>query len=469
MPYKTICLVGLGASGLGFLLSLSRNKDKLKDIGKIVVIDVGRDFSKRKSCPLDTGVLKRCPPVPCLPCTPSTSGGIFNDYKVILSASPTIGGRLYDLIGKESLQDHIDIIKETILSNSPVEIPIVKPSDIDLNWINNKTKAVNMEYSYQELLHAGTDMSIEINKNILQNIKDSLGDILEFKWGTKVSKIDDSFKVYTESYRIKNPTYDTVNCDYLVIAVGRGGTKWLSEQDFYKNLSISPGRVDIGVRVETLKKYTDYVDRVFYEPKIYFKSSMNDDVRNFCANPGGFVTPEHHGEYVLVNGHSKMMEKSENNNFAILVSKTFTLPFKNPQLYARNIAQTTNMLAGGGPLVQRFGDLLSGRRSKILLGNKVIPTLDAECGDISLAYPHRIMEGIIQYIKTYDNICPGVADKDTLLYAPEIKTFPDNIDVNKNMQTNIKNLFIIGDCSSHTRSLSSAMVSGLLAGEYFSS
>jgi uncharacterized FAD-dependent dehydrogenase len=208
------------------------------------------------------------------------------------------------------------------------------------------------------------------------------------------------------------------------------------------------------------------VDKRFYEPKLYYRSKhSNDVVRNFCSNPKGFVTPENHRDYVLVNGHSKMYEKSENNNFAVLVSKTFTRPFKDPQLYSQTIAKVVNMLAGGGPLVQRLGDLRAGRRTKSLTNNLVKPTLEAECGDVSLAYPHRILEGIIEYLDALDKICPGVADDSTLLFAPECKSYPDSITLSKNMETNVPNLFIIGDSSSWTRGVGQAASSGLLAGE----
>jgi uncharacterized protein len=220
------------------------------------------------------------------------------------------------------------------------------------------------------------------------------------------------------------------------------------------------------VRVETSCYFTEEVDKRFYEPKLYYRTSRhNDVVRNFCSNPKGFVTPENHREYVLVNGHSKMFEQSENNNFAVLVSKTFTRPFKNPQLYSQNIAKIVNMLAGGGPLVQRLGDLHSGRRTKSLANNLIKPTLEAECGDISLAYPHRILEGIIEYIQAFDKICPGVAGESTLLFAPEVKSYPDSIVVNKTMETNVANLYVIGDSSSWTRGVGQAATSGLLAGE----
>lgn len=461
-----IGIVGLGASALFGLWKLQNSNHEIH------VFDVGQKFIKRKPCPIDTGKLTKCPVIPCWPaCIPSTSGGIFNDYKVITSASPVIGGRLFDLIGKEALQEKLNIVKSIILSHAPVSIPEVTPNQEDLDWILNKAKKAGLTYHYQSLLHCGTDNAVEINNNILNSLNTTN---IKFSWRTKVTSITRSsvgFLISSETYRPRKWENQNLSSDYfdaVIISIGRGGTKWLTEQEFYKDLEILPGQVDIGVRVETLNEYTKEVDKRFYEPKLYLNSTKHHDVvRNFCSNPGGFVIPENHEEYTLVNGYSKTNKKSENNNFAVLVSKTFTKPFKNPQIYSQHIAKITNMLSGGGPLVQRLGDLKAGRRSKTLLGNSVIPSLESECGDISLAYPHRILEGILEYLDKLNIICPGVASDDTLLYSPEIKTFPDQIQLNKNMLTNVPGLFIIGDASSWTRSVGHSAVSGLLCAEEF--
>ncbi|HMW91018.1 MAG TPA: hypothetical protein PKE54_13390, partial [Candidatus Obscuribacter sp.] len=344
---------------------------------------------------------------------------------------------------------------------------VVKPNSDDLEWIKKKATLAGMTYHYQELLHCGSDNAPAINTSILNEIN-AKGNNLNFHWDAKVlsvSRRSEKFAVRYDRYRKPGEEKEEV-FDYCIVSVGRGGAHWLTQQEFYKALDIYPGQVDIGIRVETSCYFTEEVDKRFYEPKLYYKSRHSGDVvRNFCSNPKGFVTPENHREYVLVNGHSKMYEKSENNNFAVLVSKTFTRPFKDPQMYSQTIAKIVNMLAGGGPLVQRLGDLKAGRRTKSLDNNLIKPTLEAECGDISLAYPHRILQGIVEYLEALDKICPGVAGEHTLLYAPECKSYPDSISVNKNMETNIPNLFIIGDSSSWTRGVGQAATSGILAGE----
>ncbi len=463
-----VALIGLGASGLFCLYGLQKSKHEIH------VFDVGVDFSKRIVCPIDSGKISKCPPVPCWPaCIPATSGGIFNDYKVITSASPVIGGRLFSLLGQEELQLRLDKVKSLILNASPKPIPEVHPDQQDLDWINSRTVKAGMTYHYQSLIHCGTDNAVEINGNILESIDKSN---MKFNWRRKVTSIvrqEGKFVIISEVYRPRK--YEALGIreeifDAIIISVGRGGTKWLSQQEFYQDLQPEPGQVDIGVRVETSKVFTEELDRRFYEPKLYYQTSRhNDTVRNFCSNPGGFVTPENHEEYVLVNGYSKSSEKSENNNFAVLVSKTFTRPFKNPQLYSQHIAKVTNMLAGAGPLVQRLGDLKAGRRTKTLENNMIKPTLEAMPGDISLAYPHRVLEGILEYMEALNKVCDGVSSNHTLLYAPEIKSFPDRIPLTKNMLTKIHNLYIIGDASSWTRSVAHSAVSGILCSEHLTS
>lgn len=458
---QKLALVGLGASGLFALKELASVPVEVH------VFDVGPVYAKRYPCPIDQGKLEVCPPKACSYCAPGQSAGSWNDFKVILSASPVIGGRLYNLIGENELQKRLDVVRETILHHSPVTIPVVKPDEEDLAWIKKKATLAGMTYHYQELLHCGSDNAPAINTSILSEIIAS-GSNLHFHWDTKVLTVArqaERFSVRYDRYRKPGEEVEEL-FDYCIISVGRGGAHWLTQQEFYKALDVHPGQVDIGVRVETSCYFTEEIDKRFYEPKLYFRSHRhNDVVRNFCSNPRGFVTPENHRDYVLVNGHSKMFEKSENNNFAVLVSKTFTRPFKDPQLYSQTVARVANMLAGGGPLIQRLGDLRAGRRTKSLANNLVKPTLEAECGDISLAYPHRILEGIIEYLDALNKICPGVADDSTLLYAPECKSYPDSISVSKTMETNIPNLFIIGDSSSWTRGVGQAATSGLLAGE----
>ncbi len=270
-------------------------------------------------------------------------------------------------VGQQELQKRLDTIRKTILDHAPCEIPVVSPNGDDLEWIKKKATMAGMVYHYQELLHCGSDNAPAINSSILDEIIDN-GPNITFHWDTKVDSVSrkgEQFVVSHSRYRKPGEDEGQDSFDFCILSVGRGGATWLTQQEFYKQLDIHPGQVDIGVRVETSCFFTEEVDKRFYEPKLYYRTKhSNDVVRNFCSNPKGFVTPENHRDYVLVNGHSKMYEKSENNNFAVLVSKTFTRPFKDPQLYSQTIAKIANMLAGGGPLIQRLGDLRAGRRTK---------------------------------------------------------------------------------------------------------
>ncbi len=465
MPTKKLALVGFGASGLFALKELAgANVD-------VHVFDVGPTYGKRYACPITQGILQVCPPAVCNYCAPGQSAGSWNDFKVILTASPVIGGRLWDLIGEKDLQSRLDIVRRTILDHAPCQIPIASPDKDDVAWINDRAAAARMVYHHQELLHCGSDNAPAINTAILESISPA-GSNIEFHWNSKVLSLarqGSQFLLRHEKYRNKADTDQEQEAvfDIVMVSVGRGGAHWLAQQEFYAALDIHPGQVDIGVRVETHGSVTTEIDRRFYEPKLYFRSSADDVVRNFCSNPGGFVVPENHRDYVLVNGHSMMHEKSANNNFAVLVRQTFTRPFKDPQLYSQTVARVVNMLAGGGPLVQRFGDLRARRRTKpnALETNWIRPTLQAECGDLALAYPYRLLEGIVEYLLAFDHICPGIKDDSTLLYGPECKSYPDSITVSKNMETNIPGLYIIGDSSSWTRGVGQAACSGLLAGE----
>jgi uncharacterized FAD-dependent dehydrogenase len=461
---KRLALVGFGASGLFALKELAGANVEVH------VFDVGPTYGKRYACPITQGVLEVCPPSACSYCAPGQSAGSWNDFKVICTASEVIGGRLAELIGLEDLQRRLDVVRRTILDHSPSEIPIASPNRDDLAWINEKAAGARMVYHHQVLLHCGSDRAPAINTNILESITKA-GSNIVFHWGTKVLSLarqGPQFLVRYEKYRCKEAGTDPEEAvfDMVVVSVGRGGANWLTQQEFYQALDIHPGQVDIGVRVETHGSITAELDKRFYEPKLYFRSSAGDVVRNFCSNPGGFVVPENHRDYVLVNGHAMAGEKSPNNNFAILVRQTFTRPFKNPQLYSQTVAKTVNMLAGGGPLVQRFGDLRLGNRTWSLDTNWIRPTLQAQCGNLALGYPHRLLEGLKEYLLALAHICPGIDDDATLWYGPECKSYPDSLTVTKEMETTtIPNLWIIGDSSSWTRGVGQAACSGLLAGE----
>lgn len=443
-----LAIIGFGASGLFCALEL---KDSNFEVD---IYDIGPDFTKRVPCPIDMGKIEKCPP--CKYCSVYSSGGIYNDGKTIKNASPLIGGNLWDLIGEKRLQENIDNVVK-IFQNAGANNPITVPDKDDLQWIESRAVAAGMIYGYQELLHMGSDKLPSIIKNIYSEISDKFN----FIWRTKVENI---YK-QDSKYLVEDNKGNKKEYDILVISAGRSGSSWVMNTNIYPSFKTEKGRVDIGVRLETSNEIMHEINKRFYEAKLYYKApTFGDIVRSFCSNPSGFVCIENNKDYSVVNGHAKNDVKSKNTNFAILVSKTFTEPFKSPVKYGNAVASLANML-GGGPLVQRYGDLKRGRRTKDLTFNSIQPTLSVTSGDLSLAFPYRILKSIMEYIEAADKISPGLASDDTLLYGIEAKYFTEKIKVTEHMEA-LDNCYVIGDVSGHTRGISQSCVSGVLAGNH---
>ncbi|MBR5257883.1 MAG: FAD-dependent oxidoreductase, partial [Clostridia bacterium] len=307
-----------------------------------------------------------------------------------------------------------------------------------------------------QVRHLGTD----INYIVLGNLYDLLKDRVDFYFDQPVQElhpIDGGYVIVTD--------HNTFTAPYCIVSVGRSGSKWLEKTCMELNIPTRSNRVDIGVRVELPAVVFDHLTDELYESKIVYRTEkFEDDVRTFCMNPRGAVVTENTNGIVTVNGHSYEDEKlkTNNTNFALLVSKHFTQPFNDSNGYGENIARLSNML-GGGVIVQRFGDLMRGRRStdKRIEENTVVPTLSATPGDLSLVLPKRILDGIIEMINQLDKIAPGTANDDTLLYGVEVKFYNMEVEVSHRLETNYKNLFMIGDGSGITHSLSHASASGV--------
>ena len=305
--------------------------------------------------------------------------------------------------------------------------------------------------------HLGTD----INYIVLGNIYDELKDKMDFFFQTPVDTIE---ILEDGSYRIHcgEKSYDCAKC---IVSVGRSGSKWM--ENICKSLDIptKSNRVDLGVRVELPAVIFSHLTDELYESKIVYRTEkFEDNVRTFCMNPNGIVVNENTNGIVTVNGHSYegAEKQTENTNFALLVAKHFSEPFKDSNGYGESIARLSNML-GGGVIVQRFGDLVRGRRSnaKRIEEGLVVPTLAATPGDLSLVLPKRILDGIIEMIYALDKIAPGTANDDTLLYGVEVKFYNMEVDIDENLETKYKGLYIIGDGSGVTHSLSHASASGV--------
>ena len=446
MKYDVI-IVGAGPGGIYSAYELVKGNKDLK----VAVIDMGNSLEKRK-CPIDGKRIKTC--IGCKPCSIMSGfggAGAFSDGKYNITND--FGGTLCEYIGKEeaiSLMEYVDHINMTH-GGEGTKLYSTAGSDITRLCMINKLKLMNAS-----VRHLGTD----INFVVLENLYNEMKDKVEFRFLEPVQKIeiiDGGFKVITSK--------DSLECEKCIVSVGRSGSKWVEE--VCKELAIDTlsNRVDIGVRVELPARIFAHLTDTLYESKIVYRTEkFEDNVRTFCMNPYGIVVNENTNGIVTVNGHSfeDPAQRTENTNFALLVSKHFTEPFKDSNGYGEGIARLSNML-GGGVIVQRFGDLIRGRRSnhKRIEECFTRPTLQAEPGDLSLVLPKRILDGIIEMIYALDRIAPGTANDDTLLYGVEVKFYNMQVKVDNHLETKYKGLYMIGDGSGVTHSLSHASASGV--------
>ncbi len=446
MKYDVI-IVGAGPGGIFAAYELiKRNKDL-----KIAVFEAGAPLEKRH-CPIDGHNVKSC--IKCKTCAIMNGfggAGAFTDGKYNITND--FGGTLYEYIGKEKaieLMRYVDDIN-VAYGGEGTKMYSTAGTKFKKICIQNKLKLLDAS-----VRHLGTD----INYVVLENLYRELCDKVEFFFNTHVDEID----VTNDGYRIYyNDSF--ADCEKCIVSVGRSGSKWMESVCEKLEIGTNSNRVDIGVRVELPAVIFSHLTDELYESKIVYRTEkFEDNVRTFCMNPNGAVVNENTNGIVTVNGHSyeDPANHTENTNFALLVSKHFSEPFKDSNGYGESIARLSNML-GGGVIVQRFGDLVRGRRSNVarIEEGLVRPTLAATPGDLSLVLPKRIMDGIIEMIYALDKIAPGTANDDTLLYGVEVKFYNMMVDIDHNLETTHKGLYIIGDGSGVTHSLSHASASGV--------
>lgn len=464
MNYDVI-IVGAGPGGIFSVYELVKLNPSLK----IAVFEAGNPLEKRK-CPIDGVKIKSC--IGCESCAIMNGfggAGAFSDGKYNITNQ--FGGTLFEYIGKKEAIDLMKYVDEINLSHGGVGTKLYSTANTEIKRMCLQN---GLHLLDAQVRHLGTD----INYVVLENLYDELKDKAEFFFRTPVEKVEkitgaegDAGEASgkTEGYRIftKDAEY---TCKKCIISVGRSGSKWM--ESVCKDLEIptKSNRVDIGVRVELPAEIFSSLTDELYESKIVYRTAKFEDlVRTFCMNPHGAVVNENTNGIVTVNGHSyEDPEKhTENTNFALLVSKHFSKPFKDSNGYGESIARLSNML-GGGVIVQRFGDLVRGRRSneERIREGFVTPTLAATPGDLSLVIPKRILDGIIEMIYALDKICPGTANDDTLLYGVEVKFYNMEVELSENLETCNKGLFVIGDGSGVTHSLSHASASGVYVARY---
>ena len=447
---NSILCVGGGTASLFCAYELLENGFK----GSITILEEGKDLEDRKCPKDDTG---KC--VHCNICsiTGGVSGaGSFSDAK--LSLSTTVGGTLPELLGEDRVQDLINYADSVYLRFGADPTVVGLEDNEDTREIKRRAISAGLQLVDDPVRHLGTEKSRELYQKLEKYLLSRGVKILS---NTPVS----SLLIDNGCCRgVITPTSVTYKADVVVVAPGRRGAAWLEEQCKNYKIERTHGTMDIGVRVECRNEGMEKINQYFYEGKfIGYPAPFKDKVRTFCQNPGGFVTQENYaGNLALVNGHSYKQQKSKNTNLSILVSHNFTVPFDQPILYAQKIGELTNMLGAGSILVQRFGDILAGKRTwqEELSRSNVKPTLpDVVAGDITAAMPYRTMTDIIGFIQMMDRVVPGFAAEETLLYSPEIKFYSNKIKMDNNLFTSVKNLFCLGDGSGWTRGLmmSSAM------------
>lgn len=449
-----VIVIGGGPAGIFTAYELINTKPE----AKILIIEKGRNIYKRK-CPKHVNGGK-C--VYCKPCSITTGwagAGAFSDGK--LSLSHEVGGHLSDYIGVENVQKMINYVDDIYLKFGAATDIHGEFENTEMKKIRRKSIEANLKLIHCPVRHLGTEKAQELYTKLYEYVTEKG---VEVKFNTMVENI---LIDGNEAKGVSTKDGDLFS-KVIVGAVGREGSKWLMNVCEEHNISTQTGTVDIGVRVECRNEIMKEINDNFYEAKlIHYTKTFDDKVRTFCSNPGGFVSSEYYDDKLaVVNGHSYKDLKSDNTNFALLVSKNFTEPFKSPIEYGKHIAKLANMLTENKILVQRFGDLVRGRRTyeHRLYRNNIIPTLkDAVPGDLALVLPHRILVDLIEMIYALDKVSPGLASDETLLYGVEVKFYSNVVKVNNDFESiSIKNLFLGGDGAGLTRGLMQASVNGVL-------
>ena len=448
MANYDVIIIGAGPGGIFSAYELTKKAPGLK----VAVFEAGQPLEKRK-CPIDGKKVKSC--IKCETCAIMRGfggAGAFSDGKYNITND--FGGTLYEHIGKEKALEIMHYVDEINLANGGEGTKLYSTNGTAFKKICLENKLHLLDASVR---HLGTDKNYEVLGNIFAYLKDKV----DFFFNTPVGDM----KVNEDgTYTIEagDKEYSAPKC---IVSVGRSGSSWIQKVCGELGIETFSNRVDIGVRVELPAVVFSHLTSELYESKIVYRTEKFEDrVRTFCMNTYGYVVNENTNGIVTVNGHSfdSPELQSENTNFALLVAKHFSEPFKDSNGYGESIARLSNML-GGGVIVQRFGDLMRGRRSNEsrIMESTVRPTLQATPGDLSLVLPKRILDGIIEMIYALDKIAPGTANDDTLLYGVEVKFYNMEVAIDDNLETKYPGLYVIGDGSGVTHSLSHASASGV--------
>ena len=459
MNYDVI-VVGAGPAGIFTCYELMVKKPNLK----VLLIDKGNDIYHRH-CPIIEKKIEKCPVnregiSSCYPACAITNGfggaGAFSDGKFNITSE--FGGWLTDYLPAQTVEELIEYVDEINLKHGATN-QITDPYTEDVKEIEKKGYAVGLKLLRAKLRHLGTEQNIEIMKSIYETLK---------------NKIDYLFRTEVIDLVIDNNTIKgivlkdgkIINTKYLVLVTGRDGANWLTKMMNKFKVKMASNQVDIGVRVETNNIIMDEINEHLYEGKFIFRTSVGTTVRTFCSNPSGHVVIENHSGTMLANGHAYRDPKlgSDNTNFALLVSHTFDDPFNKPNEYAHEVSKLANILSNGSIIVQKYGDILKGRRTteKRLKEGFVVPTLkEAVPSDLALVLPYKTMKSLIEMTEALNYITPGIASEHTLFYGVEAKFYSARPEVNEYFETKINGLYVGGDGAGITRGLAQAGANGV--------
>lgn len=473
MDKYDLIIVGAGPAGIFCAYELISNKPD----SKILIVERGKEISKRV-CPKRTNGGK-CVNCPVCAITAGFSGsGAFSDGKLTLTKDGETGGYLFDIVGFDEGRRLIKKTDDIYLKfGAPTKLYGAE-STPEIREIRKKAISANLKLVECPIRHLGTDGGYEVYTKLQEFL---LSNGVEIKFNTTVEDIildEEKNKITGVKFSFKENGNDMSGVAFgenVAIGVGRPGAAWFDDICRKHNIKTSVGIVDIGVRVECRNEVMEELNNAMYEAKLIYRTPTFDDkVRTFCTNPGGAVSTEvYPNGMVTANGHAyaDKEKRTENTNFALLVSKHFTEPFNEPIEYGEDVAKLANKLAGGKVLVQRFGDFQRGRRSRDdrMTSTNLVPTLkDAIPGDLSMVLPYRFMKDIEEMILALDKVAPGIASEETLLYGVEVKFYSNKVEIDENFKTSVEGLFAFGDGAGASRGLIQASANGIKVGEYLS-
>ncbi len=456
-------IIGAGPAGIFTALELAAKKPE----SKVLIVDSGRSIDKRFCPARKTGVCVHCKP--CAILSGWSGAGAFSDGK--LTITDEVGGHRKEYVGHEEARKYINRADD-IYVRFGASKEVYGRNDPEVERISYEASKYNIRLIPSPVRHLGTEHA----KTVLTNRQDYLLN----KTNTTFLELTTAGNILTDGQgNVEGVTLQTLGKEpftayskHIVVAPGRGGAEWLSEEAARRGLVTRNNEVDIGVRVECPNSVRDPLTKSLYEAKlVYYADTYENKVRTFCRNPGGVVSEEHYEDgLAVVNGHSYGDKKlwTDNTNFALLVSNKFTDPFHEPILYGQYIAKLANRLTGGPIMVQRLGDLLLGRRTtkSRLEKSTVIPTLkNAVPGDLSFVLPDRILTSIVEALKAFDHLAPGLYSKNTLLYGVEVKFYSSKVEVDNRFRTKIHGLYAIGDGAGITRGLRQASATGIFVAD----